>query len=100
MIRCTPVCGPPPVLYWVSGLPLGNCTVKLTVVGFPGVTGPAGSNPASVNTRAAATFGTLTAPLFELLLEPQPASAAAASAAPTARNVRRRLIALPPESPA
>ena len=42
MIRCTPVCGPPPVLYWVSGLPLGSCTVKLTVVGRPGVTGPLG----------------------------------------------------------
>ena len=42
MIRCTPVWGPEPVLYWVSGLPLGSTTVNVTVTGRPGVTGPLG----------------------------------------------------------
>ena len=28
MIRCTPVCGPEPVLYWVSGLPFGQPDVE------------------------------------------------------------------------
>ncbi len=47
MIKCTPVCGPEPVLYWVSGLPLGSSTVNVTVTGRPGVTGVVGAKPPS-----------------------------------------------------
>ena len=54
------MCGPEPVRYWVSGLPLGSRTVNDTVTGWRGATGVVGWKSASVNTRAGATVGTLT----------------------------------------
>ena len=47
MIRWTPVCGPGPVWYAVSGEPEGWSIVKATVVGFPGAIEPAGWKPMS-----------------------------------------------------
>ncbi len=83
------MCGPLPVLYVVSGLPPGSCTVNETVVGRPGVIVPLGLKPASVNTFAAATVGAVTVPP-ELL--PHPASATAASSP----EIAARLIASRP----
>src|SRR6478672_8572980 len=90
MIRCTPVCGPGPVLYWVSGLPLGSLTVNETVTGLPAWIVPWGAKPPSVNTFAAPTVGTLTVPAPELL--PQPATASAQQAAVSASTAGRRVV--------
>ena len=93
MIRCTPVCGPEPVLYWVSGLPLGIFTVNDTVTGLPAWIVPWGWKPPSENTFAAPTAGTLTVPPLELPPQPASASAPAAAIAGSAaaqRRVRRR----------
>src|SRR5947209_17152653 len=87
MIRCTPVCGPGPVLYCVSGRPDGCCTVNEIVTGRLGVLAAAGLKPARANTRAAATCGTETAEPPEL---PQPVSDAA-PASSTSIVASRRL---------
>src|SRR6266702_3675148 len=70
MIRCTPVCGPGPVRYCVSGAPEGWLTVNEIVVGACARTGAVGWKPASVNVFAAATVG-IAGPEPD---EPQPAS--------------------------
>src|ERR1035437_497243 len=95
MIKCTPGCGPGPVLSVVSGLPSGSRTVKETVTGRPGTTVPDGSKPPSVKTRAGAITGAETAPPE---LEPQPARAKIASRVSTAAATRAALISTPPSS--
>src|SRR5437763_17022071 len=45
MIRWTPLCGPAPCLYCVSGFPSGWTIVNDTRVGVPAFTGRAGVNP-------------------------------------------------------
>src|ERR1700722_15012496 len=94
MIRCTPVCGPEPVLYVVSVLPLGSWTENDSGVGRPAWSVPVGENRANANTRAGATWGTVTPPSLEL--EPQAATARASagrrSAARAARGKCRELI--------
>src|SRR5437588_5857733 len=85
MIRCTPVCGPGPALYWVSGLPEGCWTVNEIVVGRPGGTGAAGVKPPSANTFAGATRGTDTPELPEL---PHATTASAAVATAAAVGTR------------
>ena len=57
-IRCTPVCGPAPRLYAVSGFPFGCSIVNETVTGLPACTGPDGWKFASSNVRAAWIVGT------------------------------------------
>src|SRR3954470_4813173 len=44
-IRCTPVWGPAPVAYWVSGCPLGCTIVNDTFTDLPVGTGPDGVKP-------------------------------------------------------
>ena len=45
MIRCTPLCGPAPCLYCVSGFPSGWRIVNDTLVGVPACTGCEGVKP-------------------------------------------------------
>src|SRR3954453_3408015 len=52
MIRGIPAWGPLPCLYFVSGLPSGCWIVKETCVCFPGLTGPEGWKPSSLNVLA------------------------------------------------
>ncbi len=47
MMRWTPLCGPAPCLYCVSGFPFGWRIVKETRVGLDSVTGPVGVKPES-----------------------------------------------------
>jgi hypothetical protein len=56
-ITCTPVCGPGPRLYAVSGCPFGCSIVNESITGLPGCTGPAGWKFASSNVRAAWIVG-------------------------------------------
>ena len=70
-------------------MPLGCWIVNDTVVGLPGTTFAAGSNPASENVLAAPITGALTAPL-ELLPHAAIAGTAIASAASSAHGARRR----------
>src|SRR5205807_8258607 len=58
MIRWTPVWGPGPVRYVVSGAPDGWSTVNEIVVGTPARTAPVGLKPARWNVFAAETVGT------------------------------------------
>ena len=48
MITWTPVCGPGPVLNFVSAWPEGCWTVKPTVTGFPGLTPVVGERSTSL----------------------------------------------------
>src|SRR6476619_1796973 len=52
-ISCTPVWGPGPVAYWVSGCPFGCMIVNDSFTGLPAGTGPEGVNPEMWLTPAA-----------------------------------------------
>ena len=56
MMRCTPVCGPPPVRNCVSTLPSGVRTARRSVV-VPGAATVFGPCQSSVYSRAGATVG-------------------------------------------
>src|SRR6201995_3780474 len=102
MIRCTPVCGPGPVLYCVSVLPLGSLMSKVIVTGLPGATVPAGAKAARWVVWAGATLGAV---IGESELDPpQPASPTTSADAATARPAsapagRARPIAQRPGRP-
>src|SRR4051812_10680341 len=76
-IRCTPVWGPAPVAYWVSGCPLGCTIVNDTFTGLPVGTGPDGVKPEMWLTPAALTGGSDTCDE----LDPQPRLQPVASSA-------------------
>src|SRR6476646_11984625 len=59
-IRCTPVWGPSPVAYWVSGCPFGCTIVNDSFTGLPAGTGPEGVKPEMWLTPAALTGGSVT----------------------------------------
>src|SRR5436190_14687726 len=102
-IRCTPVCGPAPVLYCVSGLPFG-CSIRNEIlVAIPGLIVPVGWKAASWKMRAAPIFGAFTPVPDED--EPQPAATSAAMrripaaglrASATPGTLRKRIAAEAP----
>jgi hypothetical protein len=83
MIRWTPVCGPPPVRYFVSDAPDGCRIVNATVVGCPGRTGPAGRKP----TRSYFFAGAMSI-VFEPEEDEQPATTGRTSRSAASRRTR------------
>src|ERR671934_868984 len=93
MIRCTPVWGPDPFLYFVNGAPDGWSMRKEIRVGFAAAR-PAGAKPASRYVRAAPIV--ICGGEDE---EPQPASATASSTAIAAGFTRPIEASSPPQPP-
>src|ERR671937_216331 len=92
MIRCTPVWGPDPVLYFVNGAPDGWSIRNEIRVGFAAAR-PAGAKPASRYVRAAPIV------ICGDDDDPQPASATASSTAIAAGFTRPIEASWPPQPP-
>jgi hypothetical protein len=91
MMRCTPVCGPAPLLYCVSGSPDGWRMKNEILSDFPGTT-RAGVKPAISNVRAGWIVGVVGRALDPD--PPQPAATSATASAPSAPIPSVALIVL------